>query len=89
MNQTEFQKIIEKVKESGLNFKVYPNTYLINVTDYEGVVQSFYCSTGTAIFRDGNDRYKQNRHTEYDMKLERFIDLCSGKEDILEEFFSD
>ena len=89
MNKEEFQDIVAQVKATGLEYKEYPNNYLINVTDVDGVVQSFYSSTGTAIFRDGNDKYKQKRHSEYNMTVERFLDLCNGKEDILEAFFSD
>lgn len=72
---------------AGLQFKAYPSTYMLNVTDADGVVQSYYVTTGTAIFRDGNDRFKQHRHTEHDMPFERFLALCKGDEDILETFF--
>lgn len=89
MNKELFQEYEEKVKATGLEYKVYPNNYLINVTDVDGVIQSFYSSTGTAIFRDGNDKYKQKKHSEYNMTLERFLNLCDGKEDILETFFSE
>lgn len=87
MDNELFQQMEAKVKTTGLEYKSYPNNYLINVTDTDGVVQSFYCSTGTAIFRDGNNRYKQNKHTEYDFSFDRFLDLCKGTEDILEAFF--
>lgn len=87
MNAERFEWELEKVRRSGLEFESYPNTYLINVTDTDGVVQSFYTSTGTAVFRDGNNKYRSQRHTERNMKLERFISLCKGEEDILETFF--
>lgn len=88
MNNSEFNVLIDKVKASGLEFKSYPNNYLINVTDVDGVIQSFYSSTGTAIFRDGNNKYNSQKHTEYGMTFERFMSLCTGKEDILETFFN-
>ena len=87
MDKQEFAKIIEKVKATGLSYKEYPNNYLVNVTDTDGTIQSFYSSTGTAIFRDGNDKYNSQKHTEHDMSLDRFLRLCSGEEDILETFF--
>ena len=81
------EEFINKVEISGLKYKIYPQTKMINVTDVDNVVQSYYCSTGTAIFRDGNDTYKSHKHTERDMPFDRFLSLCSGDEDIIETFF--
>lgn len=77
-----------KVEDVGLKSKVYPNNGLINVTDVDGTIQSFYTTTGTAIFRDGNDPFSSHKHTEKDMPFERFLTLCKGDEDILETFFN-
>lgn len=87
MDKKQFEEYVKKASFSGLECKAYPNNYLLNVTDTDGVIQSYYCSTGTAIFRDVNNKYRSNKHTEHDMKIERFLALCSGKEDILETFF--
>lgn len=83
------EKFITQVKAMGLEYKDYPQTKLLNVTDVDGVIQSYYCSTGTAVFRDGNNKYKSKKHTERDMPFERFLALCNGEEDILEAFFND
>ena len=88
MDRQEFAQVIEKVKATGLPYKEYPNTYLINVTDTDGTIQSFYASTGTAVFRDGNDKFKSQKHSEYNMPLDRFLKLCSGEEDIITAFFN-
>ena len=80
-------KFILQVANSGLQYKVYPQTKMINVTDVDNVIQSYYTTTGTAVFRDGNDKYKSHRHTERDMPFERFLSLCKGDEDIIELFF--
>lgn len=80
-------EFIERVAKSGLQYKVYPQTKMINVTDVDNVIQSYYTTTGTAVFRDGNDKFKSHRHTEHDMPFERFLSLCSGDEDIIELFF--
>ena len=87
MNQTELAAVVSKIESAGLFCKVYPNNYLINVTDTDGVIQSYYASTGTAIFRDGNDKFKSQKHTEHGMTADRFIALCKGEEDIQEIFF--
>lgn len=78
---------IEQLRNTNLRFVGYPQTKHINVTDVDNVVQSYYTTTGTAVFRDGNDKYKSAKHTERGMSLERFIALCKGEEDILETFF--
>lgn len=75
-----------KVAESGLNYKVH-NNGLLNVTDIDGIIQSYYTTKGTAIFRDGNDRFNSQRHTEWNMPFDRFLSLCKGDEDILTTFF--
>lgn len=83
----EFEAMHQAAVEAGLRVTPYPGTKMLNVTDVDGVVQSYYTTTGTAIFRDGPDRYKQNRHTEKDLPFERFLALCKGEEDILGTFF--
>lgn len=88
LDKEVFFNIVEKVRKSGLQFKDYPNTYQINVTDTDGVIQSYYASTGTAVFRDGNSKYTAQRHTEKGMKLERFLSFCKGEEDIIANFFA-
>lgn len=80
-------EFIDKVEVSGLRFKIYPQTKMINVTDVDNVIQSYYCSTGTAVFRDGNDKYKSYKHTERNMPFDRFLSLCRGDEDIIATFF--
>lgn len=86
MTFEEFQSAISKVIHAGLEYTAYPNNFLINVTDVDGTIQSYYASTGTAMFRDGNDRFKSRTHVERKMSLERFISLCQGGEDILDFF---
>lgn len=53
-----------------------------------GVIQSYYASTGTAIFRDGNGR-NAKRVTVRNMPHEKFISLCrdNSTEDIQEIYF--
>lgn len=81
------QRFYDAVETSGMSYKTYPSNGLINVTDIDGTVQSYYTTTGTAIFRDGNDKYKSKKHTEHNMSFDRFLSLCKGEEDILETFF--
>lgn len=86
----ELQRLADMVAAvhfAGLPVQVYQETYQLNVTDVDGVVQSYYASTGTAIFRDGNNRYTQKRKTVKDMPFDEFLALCTGEKDILGTYF--
>lgn len=83
-----FEKMKEKFSESGLNFTPYSSNYMINAVDEDGIIQSYFTSTGTAIFRDGNDKYKSKKHTINFMSVNEFIALCKGTSDKdIMEFF--
>lgn len=71
----------------GLSYKGYQQTKMINVEDEDGIIQSYYTTTGTAVFRDGNNKYKSHKHTERNIPFLRFLALCKGDEDILTTFF--
>ena len=89
MTYQEFYRVVDMFESAGLQIKTYPQTYLINAQDCDGVWQSYYASTGTAVFRDGNDKYKSRHHTERHMPVMRFIQLCKDNsiEDIQELYF--
>ena len=87
MDDKHFAAVVSRIEATGLPIKTYPNQYLINVTDVNGVVQSYYASTGTAVFRDSNDKYNSKKHTEKNLSNRRFVSLCTGEEDILKTFF--
>lgn len=82
-----YEYCLEMANAAGMTFKGYPQTKLINVTDEDGIIQSYYASTGTAVFRDGNNKYNSHKHTERNISFERFLALCKGDEDILTTFF--
>lgn len=84
----DFNLMHEEALAASLPVKAFPSTYMLNVTDVNGIVQSYYASTGTAIFRDSNAKWGQKRHTEKDMPFERFLALCKGEEDIINTFFN-
>lgn len=86
----ELQRLADMVAAvhfAGLPFQVYQDTYQLNVTDVDGVVQSYYASTGTAIFRDGNNKFTQKRKTVRNLPFEEFLALCTGEKDILATYF--
>jgi hypothetical protein len=77
----------QRALDAGLNYRTYPSTGLINVTDNFGVIQSYYTTTNTAVFRDSNNRYNQQRKTIRDMNYEEFIGLCKDPDEILDKYF--
>ena len=92
MDKSEFDMIVYLYcKNSGLQYQVYPSTRMINMADTDGIVQSYYASTGTAIFRDSNNRYRQNRVTVRDMSPADFVLFCKcvdDEHDIVGKFFA-
>lgn len=82
-----FDEMVQKAIDAGLHGKGYRKTGLINCADSDGTIQSYYTTTRTAIFRDGNLR-NSKRVTVRNLDYDRFITLCVGKDaDILEEYF--
>lgn len=87
MTRDIFDQMVQKATDAGLTTSAYSQTWLINCTDCDGVVQSFYTTNGTAVFRDGNGR-NAARVTVRNMNFDRFIELCVGETaDILEIYF--
>ena len=88
MTRDEFDALVMRFADAGLQVESYPKTYLINAHDCDDVIQSYYASTGTAIFRDGNGR-NAKRVTVRNMPHEKFISLCrdNSTEDIQEIYF--
>lgn len=80
------EKFEKMAADAGLHYQSYPKTRLINVTDKFEVIQSFYTTTGTAVFRDSNNKYKQQRKTVRDMDYAEFIRLCSNPDEILDNY---
>jgi len=91
MSSAEFSTMIETATAAGLIIEAYPKQYLINATDSDVTIQSYYASTGTAVFRDGNNKYRSKKKAIRNFSFDRFIELCKGDgdNDILEFFEED
>lgn len=92
MDKNEFDNIVRLYfRDSGLPYQTYASTRMINMTDVDGIVQSYYASTGTAVFRDGNNKYRQKRVTVHDMPPADFVLFCKSvddEHDIMGRFFA-
>ena len=87
-NQFDFDVALNEFKISGLEYTTYPKTKLINAEDYNGIIQSYYASTGTAVFRDSNNKFKQRRVTVRNMPCTQFIKLCKDGGEIYDTYFT-
>lgn len=88
MNNMLFEDMVSLAEMAGLEVTLYPKQRLINIKDSDEIIQSYYASTGTAIFRDCNDKWKQKRKTFRNFPFDRFLVLCKGDtdDDILDFF---
>lgn len=90
MTTEEFATTMQAFKDSGLSYQAYPQTRMINMTDADGIIQSYYASTGTAVFRDGNNKHRQKRVTVHNMSPLEFVLYCKSvddEHDIIGRFF--
>lgn len=78
MTEREYNGIVSKFKDANLAIATYPQTRLINAEDCDGITQSYYASTGTAIFRMSNDKFDNRRITLKNMAVDEFIDYCAN-----------
>lgn len=77
MTDTEFKIILSALDDIDIAYTPYPQTRLINAEDCDGTTQSYYASTGTAIFRMSNDKYDKRRKTVRNMRIDDFIHFCT------------
>lgn len=54
--QPEYQWIADKLEDMELEYKAYNRGIQYNVTDADGIIQTYYPSTGTIVFHASNDR---------------------------------
>lgn len=73
MNKEEFKEIVDLFEGCGFYVEVHPKTWLTNVYDNNGIVQSYYASTGTAQFRVCDDYRECPPITVRDMRPKEFI----------------
>ena len=78
MTDAEYNNVVDMFRTADLAFVPYPQTRLINAEDCDGTMQSYYASTGTAIFRMSNDKFDKRRMTLKNMKPDEFIDFCAN-----------
>ncbi len=61
IDDNEFKELVGNFANCNLPYTVYPKNQLINVTDRNGVIHSYYAGTGTAMFRKENGEKAQKK----------------------------
>lgn len=61
------------LEANNIAYVYYDSTGLVNAIDKRNVTQSYYCTTGTAVFRASNDRYEKRRVTKRCWTIADFV----------------
>ena len=69
----EFMWLAEKLDAEGLQYKVYNRGIQFNVTDADGVIQTYYPSTGTILFHASNEKSDRRTKVLRDKSIETFL----------------
>lgn len=65
--------MVKELEEAGIEYKEYNNGRQINAKDMEGVIHSFYPTTGTIVLHASN-KFGDNRTlTIHDKTIEQFV----------------
>lgn len=65
--------MIEELEKEGIKYKEYNNGALINALDQEGIIQSFYPTTGTIVLHASNDKKDHRTKVIRNKTIEQFI----------------
>lgn len=66
-------EVRDALSDNEIAYVYYDNTGLVNAFDCRGVIQSFYVTTGTAMFRASNNKYEKRRETMRNWSISQFI----------------
>lgn len=72
MNE-ECAEAIRQLESSGIEFKTYNNGIQINAHDIDGIIHTFYPTTGTVVIHASNDRKNRRTKSFSDQSIEKFI----------------
>lgn len=62
-----------ELEEAGIEYVVYNSGKQINAKDLEGVIHSFYPTTGTIVLHASNDKYDHRTKVFKDKTVQDFI----------------
>lgn len=65
--------MIKEFEDAGIEYVEYNNGAQINAKDLEGIIHTFYPSTGTIVLHASNSKYDNRTKVIRDKKMEDFI----------------
>lgn len=84
----DLQYVADELTKNGISYKAYNSGVQFNATDLEGVIHTFYPTTGTVILHASNDRNDRRTKTFTDKTLEDFIKGMKFK-NLVEHYFKE
>lgn len=69
----DLQWVADILADADLEYKTYNQGIQFNVADMAGVIHSFYPTTGTILFHEGNARNQRKTATLRDQSIYTFI----------------
>ena len=79
----KFKPVAERLEDAHLEYASYGNGVQFNVKDTNGIIHSFYPSTGTMLFHRGNGiKYRKEIAVIRGGNLKRFMKLMRKPDEI-------
>jgi hypothetical protein len=73
------EKAVDLLIDAGFtDCSVYNHGKQINVSDKNGIIQTYYPTTGTVLLRQNNSRYNNKTKSLYNKTIEEFIQLLNN-----------
>lgn len=79
--------MVEELEKAGIEYREYKNGQ-INAKDLEGVIHTFYSTTGTVVLHAGNDKYENRTKVFRDKTIEQFAKALKFK-NLVEYYFKE
>jgi len=80
--KSELKFVADIFEENGIEYKAYNSGVQYNTSDKNGVIHSFYPTTGTMLFHQGNDRRSKATRSVRGGNVFDFIDYLTNVEKI-------
>ena len=84
----ELRYVADKFAENGIEYKAYNGGVQYNATDINGIIHTFYPTTGTVILHASNERRDRRVKSFYNQTLENFIKGMKFK-DLTKHYFKE
>ena len=84
--RSDLRWIADELEDLELTYKIYNYGVQYNVEDLNGIIHSYYPTTGTMLFHASNDRNDRRSKVIRDASFEEFVSYVTEPERIQELF---